>query len=256
MKVSTNVKINLGLSVLRRRDDGYHDIETLFVPCHAYGDDLQIEPAADGRTELELVGADWPPEQDLTLRAWRLLADEFGIPAVKIRLEKHAPVGAGLGSGSCDAAFALRMLSGLFSLGLDDSALAAYAARLGSDCAFFVYNRPMLGKGRGEVLSSYDINLSSYRLEVALPEGCHVSTKDAYSGIVPRERMEASLVGVEDALRRPVSEWKDCLVNDFEATVFPLYPQIAELKADFYQRGAVYASMSGSGSAVFGIFEK
>ncbi len=275
-----NVKVNLGLSVLRKRPDGYHDLETLFVPCFDIHDTLEIIAGDDfSRTSASLFrrysvrqgiredgklmitiarkeGVDWDPLEDLTARAYGLLDAEFNLPPVKIFLEKTAPVGAGLGGGSADAAFALRMLSELFALGLDEAALAAYAARLGSDCAFFVYNRPMIGTGRGEVLEPCDIDLSQFEMRVVVPEGVSVSTADAYRGIVPREAAATDALPLREALARPAAEWRGCLVNDFETTVFAKYPAIAEAKRTLYDAGAIYASMSGSGSAVFGLFDR
>lgn len=253
MLVYPNVKINLGLSVLRKRPDGYHDIETLFVPYFGMSDVLEIVPS----DKLRFVPSDnvtW--EDDLTLRAYALLKADFDLPPVEIRLTKRSPVGAGLGGGSADAAFALRTLSELFALGLDEAALAARAARLGSDCAFFVYNRPMLGTGRGEILEAYDIDLSPYELRIAVPAGVSVSTADAYRGIVPREAAASRALPLRDALARPAPAWRSCLVNDFEATVFAKYPAVAEAKQALYDAGAIYASMSGSGSAVFGLFPR
>lgn len=246
-----NVKLNIGLNVLRKRPDGFHDIETLFVPCYAFSDVLDIEPAEE-KTVMELEGGAWEPVTDLTLRAWELLEKEFGIPPVHIRLTKKSPVGAGLGGGSADAAFALRMLDSMFSLGLSEESLAGYASRLGSDCAFFIYNRPMLGEGRGERLSPFDIDLSGYEIRVEIPEGVSVSTKEAYGGICP----EVPAVRLREALALPVEEWKDSVANDFEKTVFEKHPEIKALKRRLYDEGAVYAAMSGSGSAVFGLFRK
>ncbi|MBR4227938.1 MAG: 4-(cytidine 5'-diphospho)-2-C-methyl-D-erythritol kinase [Bacteroidales bacterium] len=289
-----NVKVNLGLSVLRKRSDGYHDLETLFVPCLDICDTLEIIPGDDfSRTSASLFekysgvpevpvpqddrlsirqgiredgklmitiarkeGVDWEPLEDLTARAYGLLDADFDLPPVKIFLEKTAPVGAGLGGGSADAAFALRMLSELFALGLDEAALAAYAARLGSDCAFFIYNRSMIGTGRGEVLEPYNVDLSQYELRVTVPAGVSVSTADAYRGIVPREAAACCAPSLREALARPAAEWSSCLVNDFEATVFAKYPAVAEAKQALYDAGAIYASMSGSGSAVFGLFPR
>ena len=322
-----NVKVNLGLSVLRKRSDGYHDIETLFVPYHGIHDTLEIisgddfsrtsaalfenysKPSSggvqpretsccagpppsklgspplmmprvarfseagtsgtaaqivqgireDGKVMVTIARAEgvyWDPLGDLTVKAYGLLDGEFGLPPVKIFLEKTAPVGAGLGGGSADAAFALKMLSELFALGLDAAALAAYAARLGSDCAFFVHNRPMLGTGRGEVLEPYDIDLSAYELRVRVPEGVHVGTADAYRGIVPRETAGSRTCPLREALSRPVAEWRGILVNDFETTVFAKYPAVAAAKQALYDEGATYASMSGSGSAVYGLFQR
>lgn len=274
-----DVKLNLGLNVLRRRPDGYHDLETLFVPYTGIHDTLEIisgddfsrtlsslvEKYSDGKilqairddgkvmvTIARAEGVDWDPLKDLTVKAYEVLEQDFKLPPVKIFLEKTSPVGAGLGGGSADAAFALRMMSEMFGLGLDDASLAAYAARLGSDCAFFVYDRPMIGSGRGEILDPYDIDLSAYEVRVVIPAGVAVSTADAYRGITPHEPAEP----LREALARPVTEWRGCLVNDFETTVFSKYPAISAAKESLYAEGAVYASMSGSGSALFGLFPR
>ena len=210
MILRTCTKVNVGLNVLRRRPDGFHDIETLFVPYYGWADVLDVEPAAELSIEIERAeGVDWDPMDDLTVRAWRLLKADFPqLPPVRIGLQKFAPVGAGLGGGSADAAFMLRALNEIGELGLSDAALAAYAARLGSDCAFFVgttnpqtlpvadalfYCRPMFATGRGEVLEPFDIDLSGYELRVEIPLGpdgkpVAVSTREAYGGIVPRDR--------------------------------------------------------------------
>ena len=272
-----NVKLNLGLHVLRRRPDGYHDLETLFLPCPAYHDTLEIITGDDfSRTSARLqsgysggqvvqgispdgklmvtiarkAGVDWNPMDDLTARAYFLLAERHKLPPMKIYLEKTSPVGAGLGGGSADAAFALRMMADLAGLDLPDEELAALAARLGSDCAFFIYNRPMLGTGRGEVLEPLDVDLSGYRLEVTVPEGIAVSTADANRGIVPRQ----PACPLREVLAQPVETWKDLLVNDFETTVFARHPRLAEIKQSLYEGGAVYASMSGSGSALYAFY--
>ena len=270
-----NVKINLGLKVLRKRPDGYHDLETLFVPYPGIADCLEVVTgddysrtlaglkerypslvqaiSDDGKLMITLAregGVDWDPLKDLTAKAYFLLADEYDLPPMKIFLEKRSPVGAGLGGGSSDAAFALRMIATLAGLELSDEKLASYAARLGSDCAFFVYNTPMFGTGRGEILEPYSLDLKSYRIEVVVPGGIAVSTADAYRGIVPSE----SGTPLREILRQPVTSWKDSLENDFEKTVFAKYPALASVKAELYEKGAVYAAMSGSGSACFGIF--
>ncbi len=274
-----NVKLNLGLHVLRRREDGYHDLETLFVPFSGYTDTLEIITgddysrtsahlqetysaaqmaqgiSPDGKLMVTLArkeGVDWDPMKDLTARAYFLLAEQFDLPPMKIYLEKTSPVGAGLGGGSADAAFALRTIAGLGGLALSDEELSALAARLGSDCAVFIYNRPMLGTGRGEILKPFDIDLSAYRLEVTVPEGIAVSTADAYRGIVPKE----PALPLREVLARPVPQWKGLLVNDFETTVFAKYPALAEIKQSLYDRGAVYAAMSGSGSALFALWRR
>ena len=257
MTVYPNVKLNLGLRVLGKRPDGFHELQTAFVPCYAFSDCLEIVPSAS--FEVEVFGPEytgWDPSEDLAARAWRLLRADFGIPPVRISLEKRSPVGAGLGGGSADGAFALVALNEMFSLGLDKAALADYAAGLGSDCAFFVYNFPMFGSGRGEVLEPLRLPLDGYRFEVAVPEGVHVSTKEAYEGLklAAGEATASDLRGILTST--PVERWKDIVVNDFESSVFPKYPVIAELKEEFYRKGAVYAAMSGSGSAVFGIFKE
>ena len=245
-----NVKLNLGLNVLRKRPDGYHDLETLFVPYFGIRDVLEItESSADS---IRIFGGDWPAEKDLCWKALQMLRSDFAFPSVSIRLEKRAPVGAGLGSGSSDCVFTLKMLNEMFALGLSETVLSEYAARLGSDCPFFVFNRPMIGEGRGELLSEFDINLSSYDIRVEVPSGVAVSTREAYAGIVPG----LPATPLREVLLKPVDEWKGVLVNDFEKSVFVSHPEIASLKERFYSEGAVYASMSGSGSSVFGMFKK
>ena len=272
-----NVKINLGLQVLRRRPDGFHELETLFVPYPGYADCLEIITgedysrtlgglreryaalaqaiSPDGKLMISIArkeGVDWDPLKDLTARAYALLAADYKLPPMKIFLEKRSPVGAGLGGGSSDAAFALRMMAELAGLALSDAELASYAARLGSDCAFFIFNRPMLGTGRGEVLQPFDIDLSPYRLEVTVPEGISVSTAEAYRGIVPQVPEKP----LRELLQQPVSTWKADVKNDFEPTVFAAHPELAAIKEQLYARGAVYAAMSGSGSALFALFPK
>ena len=280
MITNPNVKINLGLNVLRKREDGFHDLETLFVPYHGLHDTLEIITGDDfsktsaaifGKYAPEMIaqgmsedgklmitiareqGVDWDPLKDLTAKAYYILSEDFDLPPVKIFLEKTSPVGAGLGGGSADAAFALKMLNDLCSLSLSDEQLAGYATRLGSDCAFFIYNRPMIGEGRGEVLSDYELkSIEEYDLQVLVPEGVAVSTAQAYGGIVPK----IPEVSLREALAMPVSQWNGVLVNDFETTVFDKHPALAAIKRSLYDSGAVYASMSGSGSALFALYEK
>ena len=269
-------KINFGLNVLRKREDGFHDLETLFVPYEGLSDCLEIitgedwsrtlaglrekygtltqAVSPDGKLLITIArkeGVDWDPLKDLTARAYALLAEDYTLPPMKIFLEKRSPVGAGLGGGSADAAFALRMISELAGLLLTDEVLAGYAARLGSDCAFFIYNRPMLGTGRGEVLEPYNLDLTGYRVEVFIPEGVAVSTADAYRGIVPALPQKP----LREVLKQDISTWKEDLHNDFEATVFAKHPALSTVKDQLYARGAVYAAMSGSGSAFFGIYK-
>lgn len=279
MITNPNVKINLGLNILRKREDGFHDLETLFVPYFGIHDTLEIivgddysrtsavifgkyapEMIAqgiseDGRLMITIAraeGVDWDPLKDLTAKAYYILAEDFKLPPVKIFLEKTSPVGAGLGGGSADAAFALKMLNELCGLGLSDKQLADYASRLGSDCPLFIYNRPMIGEGRGEILSEYPLDLSGYDLQVLTPEGVAVSTKEAYAGIRPH----LPEIPLREALTRPVEEWSHVLFNDFEETVFANHPELAAIKRSLYESGAVYACMSGSGSALFALYMK
>ena len=293
MITKPNVKINLGLNVLRKREDGFHDLETLFVPYFGINDTLEIVVGDDfSRTSAALFGkygnaqsdegipclvqgmsedgklmitiaraegVDWDPMKDLTAKAYMILAEDHDLPPVKIFLEKTSPVGAGLGGGSSDAAFALKMLDELCSLNLTEKQLADYSARLGSDCAFFIYNRPMIGEGRGEVLTEYPLTgldygqgSAEYEVKVLTPEGIAVSTADAYRGIKP----QIPEIPLKDALARPVEDWKDSLFNDFELTVFDKHPELAAIKRSLYDSGAVYASMAGSGSALFAIYRK
>lgn len=259
-------KINIGLRVTGRRPDGFHNIETLFHPVDCYSDTLEIEETGRGGVRMDISFADgspvgWDPDKDLCAKAYRLLAEDFALPPVKIKLVKGIPVGAGLGGGSADCAATLVELNRLFGLGLDSAALKGYAARLGSDCAFFVDGSPCLAFGRGEVMKAFSPALEDCRIEMAIPEGEHISTAEAYGGLTPRPAEEAVLCcpshcALEDALRLPVEQWNGLVVNDFEEAVFAAHPAIAALKEDFYRRGAVYASMTGSGAAVYGIFRK
>lgn len=252
-----NCKINLGLHVVDKRADGYHDLETIFLPVTDLCDELEIIESTGPHPSLvqEGIALDNAPDDNLCMRAWRLLHDEHGIPPVSIRLTKHIPFGAGLGGGSSDAAFSLKMLNAMFALGLDNGQMERYAARIGADCAFFVKNRPAYATGIGDRLEPIGLELDDYRMAIEIPDGEHVSTREAYAGL------DRSLFGVprpdlREAVRRPVDEWRTTIVNDFERSVFPSHPAIASLKEAMYRRGALYASMTGSGAAVFGIFRK
>lgn len=245
-----NAKVNLGLNVIAKRSDGFHDIETLFVPVLHLCDILEVLHSDTFRMELYGNPFDGEPMDNLCVKAYRLLEESYDLPPVRINLYKNIPVGAGLGGGSADAAFTIIALNTLFKLGLSREEQAAYAARLGSDCAFFIYNRPMFACGRGEILSPFDISLDGYRIEV-VPQNIFVSTKEAYAGITPA----VPSMRLDEVLRHSVEEWKDLMVNDFEKTVFQRHPQIAQAKQNLYDRGAVYAAMSGSGSSVFGLFK-
>ena len=248
-----NCKINLGLHVIGKRPDGYHNLETIFLPVHDLCDELVITPGDGSATVVRQEGImlDNAPEDNLCMKAYRLLQEEFGIPPVEILLRKHIPFGAGLGGGSSDAAFTLRMLNDMFALGLTVNDLERRAAQLGADCAFFIQNRPAYATGIGDQLEPIDIDLSAYRIAIEIPPDEHVSTREAYAGLLLQDAARPDL---RQAVRQPVANWRTLIVNDFECSVFPAHPAIAALKDDMYRRGALYASMTGSGAAVFGLF--
>lgn len=243
-----NAKINIGLNVVSRREDGFHNLETIFYPVKL-ADALEIVPSE--KTELTNSGLiiDGLPENNLVLKAYQLLKNDFPISPVKFHIHKVIPFGAGLGGGSSDAAFALHMLNDCFKLGLTSRQLEDYASRLGSDCPFFIRNKPVFATGTGNEFHSIELDLSAYQIVVLKPH-LSVNTAEAYKNIVP-QKPEYSL---KDLIQKPVEKWKELIFNDFEKTVFQKYPEIQTLKEFLYSQGALYSSMSGSGSAVFGIF--
>ncbi|KAA6341122.1 4-diphosphocytidyl-2-C-methyl-D-erythritol kinase [termite gut metagenome] len=249
-----NAKINLGLNITEKRPDGYHNVETIFYPVPVE-DALEITVPDHPDCKFTLYRSGIPvegqAEQNLAVKAYLLLDKEFHLPPVNIYLYKHIPLGAGLGGGSTDAAFMLKLLNERFGLSLDVAALEAYAAILGADCAFFIKNVPTFAEGIGNVFSPVPLSLEGYGLVIVKPEDVFVSTRDAFSHIQPR-KTECSLK--EIVARHPVNEWKDRMKNDFEESVFPQFPVIGEIKAELYRQGAVYAAMSGSGASVFGLF--
>ncbi|MCD8186743.1 MAG: 4-(cytidine 5'-diphospho)-2-C-methyl-D-erythritol kinase [Rikenellaceae bacterium] len=247
-----NCKINLGLRVTGRRPDGYHDIETVMVPVQRLYDTLEI--IATGKQKLVFsasgIPLDAPAEENLCVKAYRLLQEYYGIGGVKMHLHKTIPFGAGLGGGSSDAVAALRMLNRIFHLQLPFSRLESLAAELGSDTVFFLHNRPILARGRGEILTPVELDLERY-FTVIIKPSFGVSTAEAYRGITPKEPE----IPLPELLQQDIRTWRSNLRNDFEDTVFPLHPLLEHIKKDLYAYGAVYASMSGSGSAIFGLFE-
>lgn len=241
-------KINLGLHVIRRRPDGYHDLETCFYPL-PWTDMLEWLPAESvtfTTTGLPIPGAE---SDNLCLKAYRILQGRHAIPPAKGHLHKIVPMGAGLGGGSADGARTLHVLNKIFGLGLSTPQLMDYARELGSDCAYFLMDTPAQGTGRGDVLEPVVVPLAGYYLVLVTPV-VHVSTAQAYAGVTPQVPSEPLAV----TLKRPIETWKDILVNDFEPSVFARFPELGLLKQKMYDLGAVYASMSGSGSSVFGIF--
>jgi 4-diphosphocytidyl-2-C-methyl-D-erythritol kinase len=245
-------KINLGLNVISKRPDNFHNLETVFFPL-PLTDVLEAVPSDDGQFSLTFSGLPIPgePGNNICIKAYELLKADFGIPAVKMHLHKVIPMGAGLGGGSSDGTFALKLFNSLFDLDLDYLQLVDYASRLGSDCAFFVDPKPAFASGRGEVLEEIPLSLSEYQVALVIPP-VHVSTAMAFQGICPKE----AVWSLRNLHLLPVEEWKGLVVNDFEESVFRQFPEIAEMKSQLYAHGAVYASMSGSGSACFGIFPK
>ncbi len=281
-----NAKINIGLNVVAKREDGYHDIETVFYPV-LLQDALEIklmrplDPAQLRKRieaglmvqpddaflpfrllpkkedfpccSLEMTGNEFPfkAADNLVVKAYLMLQQDFDLPSIDIKLYKHIPSGAGLGGGSSDCAFMIKLLNRRFNLRMRESMMERYAARLGSDCAFFISNTPSIATGRGEILNPIGLSLKGYTILLVKPDVA-VSTAEAYAGVTPH-KPETSLA---DAVMRPVSEWRDCVFNEFEPSVFKKYPLLADIKQKLYDLGAEYAAMTGSGSTVYGIFSE
>jgi 4-diphosphocytidyl-2-C-methyl-D-erythritol kinase len=247
-----NCKINLGLYVTRKRDDGYHDLETVFYPVKLR-DVLEIVPAATTQLHVSGLSVSGNNEDNLVWKAYQLLQRDypFKVPAIDVYLHKVIPMGAGLGGGSADGAYMLRLLNDCFALGISDSQLADYAIRLGSDCPFFIYNTPRFATGRGEQMSPLSLDLSAYSLQLICPE-VHVSTAQAFRMLTPRP----APFDLRNIVNLPIEQWRDRIGNDFEAPVFQQHPELAGIKDQLYRQCALYAAMSGSGSSIFGIFPK
>ena len=250
-----NAKINLGLDIVEKRPDGYHNLETVFYPIPLC-DILEITPATDKDAPdytFKMYNAvfDGNDDDNLVIKAYKALAADYKLPKVDISLYKHIPTGAGLGGGSADAAFALKMLNEIADLGLGTEELCTYAARIGADCAFFIGNTPAYATGIGNILTPTPCSISGYHLVLVKPD-IHVSTKDAYALVTPQKPEQP----LTEIAARPIHEWKGEMKNDFEKSIFAKYPEMAKIKDDLYSMGAVYASMSGSGSSFFGIFKE
>ncbi|MDE6702330.1 MAG: 4-(cytidine 5'-diphospho)-2-C-methyl-D-erythritol kinase [Muribaculaceae bacterium] len=255
MIVFPNAKINLGLNIVARRSDGYHDLDMVMFPI-GWCDILEIVPSSGDKTKLTTTGrpVNCLPEKNLVFKAWSLLNEyvDGNLPPVDIFLHKIIPDGAGLGGGSSDAAFTLVTLNRLFALDLSDSQLCEVAACLGADCPFFIYNRPMLCRGTGTLMTPIDVNMEGIKaILIAKPEATSVSTAEAYSGVIPAVPNITTDMVVSQFMPE---EWTDRLINGFEKHIFELKPEIAQIKRYILDSGAVYASMSGSGSAVYGLF--
>jgi 4-diphosphocytidyl-2-C-methyl-D-erythritol kinase len=271
MIVFPNCKINLGLHILNKREDGYHDLETVFYPI-GIKDALEVVRRDDGRqstdethhspltTHISFSSTGLPIAGDeannLCIKAYHLLKKDFpSLPPVQMHLHKAIPMGAGLGGGSSDGAFALKLLNDKFQLGLSTQQLIDYALQLGSDCPFFIINKPCYATGRGEMLETVSLDLSAYHFAIVNP-GIHVNTGWAFSQLNINGSGRSERPDPKQIIQQPIETWKDQLINDFEEPVSEAHPEIATIKQQLYDAGAVYASMTGSGSTVFGIFEK
>lgn len=248
-----HAKINIGLQVTERRPDGYHNLDTVFYPIPIQ-DALEVVVAEDADYDCRLhvsgISIEGEMDNNLVVRAYRLLACDYTLPSVDIYLHKHIPTGAGLGGGSADASFMLRLLNDMFELGIATEQLESYATKLGADCPFFITSKPVYATGIGNEFHPIELDLSGWYIVVVKPD-VFVSTKEAYSMVKP-EKPEVTL---DEKIVHPITEWRETISNDFEKGIFALHPELAEIKEILYALGAKYAAMSGSGSALFGLFE-
>lgn len=253
MLLFPNCKINLGLHVVSKRPDGFHSIETVFYPI-SWCDALEVIENKENKEEFVFTQSGLPisglPEQNLIFKAWQLIKEESDLPPIQVHLHKNIPMGAGLGGGSSDAAFFINLVDKKFNLKLSQIKKISIANQIGSDCAFFINNQPVFAQGKGDEFAELELDLSMYYILIVYPN-IHSNTKDAYSALVPTKPLNDLRQILSEY---PIEKWKNLLVNDFEKPLFDKYPKIAELKKNLYASGAMYASMSGSGSAVFGIF--
>lgn len=250
-----NAKINIGLNITERRPDGYHNIESVFYPINLQ-DAVEIktiegeEPQGGYKLKVSGTILDGTPDDNLVVKAYQLLRKDFNFPAQKIHLYKHIPVGAGLGGGSSDAAAIIKMLNEKFALGITSEQMQNYAVQIGADCPFFINNTPVFATGIGNIFTPIEFSLHGKTIILVKPD-IFVSTRDAYALVKP----SPAAIPLTEAIKQPISEWKQIITNDFEKSVFAKYPEIAAIKDKLYDMGAIYASMSGSGSAVYGIFD-
>jgi 4-diphosphocytidyl-2-C-methyl-D-erythritol kinase len=246
-----NAKINIGLNIIEKRPDGFHNIETIFYPIPLF-DGLEIA-VSNNEKKYTFSSSGIPinidDKDNIVCKAFELLSASYNIPPTNIHLHKNIPFGAGLGGGSSDAAFMIKMLNEQYKLGLSSSAMENMAGQLGSDCPFFIANKPVFAEGKGGIFSEALIDLSGYHIMLVKPN-IHISTPEAYSKVKP-SRPEKSL---KELINEPIEKWKHLIINDFENSIFPNHPELEKIKNNLYQMGAIYASMSGSGSSIFGIF--
>ena len=247
MIVYPNAKINIGLNVLEKQADGYHKLSSVFYPVNELYDILEILPAK--HFSFSSSGIAIPGNSNICVKAFELLKADFEIANVIMHLHKQIPIGAGLGGGSADGAFALKALNEIFKLELSIIELEDYALQLGADCPFFIENSPKYITGIGEKMRNINLDLSSYKLKFIYPE-LHISTAEAYGGIIPSQPKKNLL----DLINQPIENWKKSVKNDFEVATFAKYPELAKMKEQLYADGAIYASMTGSGSVIYGVF--
>ena len=253
MILTAHPKINIGLDILTRRADGYHEIDTLMVPVEAISDTLEIEPSEESGCSLTIDGLsiDCAADRNLVVKVWMLMRERYGIGGVRMKLRKQIPFGAGLGGGSADAAAAIKGINEIFALGLSTEQMVDIASELGSDIPFFIHSEPMFCRGRGEKMTPANIDLSGLWCVISKPS-FGISTAEAYAGVVPH----IPATSLEERLAQPRKEWQATIVNDFEHSLFDKYTALPNIKREMQRKGAIYASLSGSGSAMFGLFDK
>ena len=251
MVVFPNAKINIGLNIVERREDGFHNIESCFYPVPWF-DVLEVIEAKEFAFSSSGIKIPGDASTNLVIKAYELLKDQFDLPSIKVHLHKNIPIGAGLGGGSADAAFMIKLLNDKFGLQLSIEQQQEYAGMLGSDCPFFIENKPVYVQGTGNLFSPIDLDLTGYTIVVAYPE-IHIGTKEAYAGVQPKHADSSLLADLESL---SPGSWTEKVKNDFESMLLRKYAAINQLKQDFYSQGAEYAAMTGSGSAVFGLFKK
>ncbi len=253
MIVFPNAKINIGLNIIEKRKDGFHNLESVFYPIADLYDVLEVVKNSENQLEFISSGITISGDfnDNLCVKAFRLLQKDYPISFVKIHLHKVIPIGAGLGGGSSDASFMLKVLNELFELNLTSNQLINYARKLGSDCAFFIENKPVYAYQKGDEFEEVALDLSSYAIKIEYPN-IHIGTSEAYRGVIPIK----STTNLKELIKSPIHNWKSTIKNDFEESIFHNHPKIKQLKEEMYKKGALYASMTGSGSAVYGIFKK
>lgn len=250
MLLFPNAKINLGLSILNKREDGFHNLESIFLPI-PITDSLEFIESDELKFECNVAIDN--EKSNSVLKAYELLKERFDLPLLSIYLQKNIPIGAGIGGGSADGSFMLKGLNDYFELGLTHQELIDYANKIGSDCPFFIHNKPCFVERTGEILTEIELDLSNYYFAIINPN-IHISTQQAFSKLELANKERPSLLSV--IKNEPIENWKQYMVNDFESSVFQSYPEIEKIKTDLYQKGAIYASMTGTGSTVYGIFDQ